>query len=858
MGRSSGGEGGGGEGQGEADGGGIADCSPGAIVWVRRRNGSWWPGRILGQDELLASQLVTPRTGTPVKLLGREDASVDWYNLEKSKRVKEFRCGEFDACIEKAMSCQGTPSKRREKYARREDAILHALELERKQLASKYQNQGFRADDGCSILFADTGREFDEFPSEYYSRNNVQEPQMHLQSSASQQRVDLSTTRYKSKKSKKQKGDNSVLLGKTKACEEKFIHAGSKRNLSGSLALEASGNTLSNHVNGFSRSGNMQEGSNEESGEKNTALKKRRLEEAIFEASVVKKHDRCRPLAQVVHSSVKFPRSFQCNDDFGTVVVEGGKDPLPAICQAKISVGATYLSADSGDAHSRDFIPVKKTVLIEAHHETESYIKQQDTLLEEQTFPDFVEKHESDSLMSLCSDTETEDDAELLQRYAKVQSPESDACDPNSLQASNKLRHANDIDDDDEMNFSTHIPQQNVLLDENGSPELGVSQWHMKGKRNQRNAVKRPIRKADENLALDSSSSFMKGLLKMANKGDSKVESIGASSHQPFGQSFPENQEGLDCDPDGAGLFDKAASHSGLNIYYGKDYPSSSKPTRDIGRNFTSFNGSEISCKTSLLNKNGNQISSRGQEACGEGSSLYQQNHGSHVGYMGAVLFNVDLKVQANYQGEHVPLVSLMSRLDGKAIVGHPIQVGILEEGSMDRLISGSDLVLENSTAAALAWPTGRRTAMPRVPRSNSSRATLDGNASGGLLEMKATNEKGGKNAKRNTTSVRRPFSQKSQKKPSNFKKASSPSQKTRTLSSVSIGKRPHREGNQAKAHRQSDVLGGLLKSDGAIPLVTCVPAKVVFSRIMEAVGRPSHALARRARKASPAVRDPP
>jgi len=68
----------------------------------------------------------------------------DWYNLEKSKRVKAFRCGEFDACIEKAEATQGTLVKKREKYARREDAILHALELERKQLASKYQTQGFR------------------------------------------------------------------------------------------------------------------------------------------------------------------------------------------------------------------------------------------------------------------------------------------------------------------------------------------------------------------------------------------------------------------------------------------------------------------------------------------------------------------------------------------------------------------------------------------------------------------------------------------------------------------------------------------------------------------------------------------
>lgn len=55
---------------------GGVDCTVGSIVWVRRRNGSWWPGKILGPEELSASHLMSPRSGTPVKLLGREDASV--------------------------------------------------------------------------------------------------------------------------------------------------------------------------------------------------------------------------------------------------------------------------------------------------------------------------------------------------------------------------------------------------------------------------------------------------------------------------------------------------------------------------------------------------------------------------------------------------------------------------------------------------------------------------------------------------------------------------------------------------------------------------------------------------------------
>ena len=60
---------------GESNSNGI-DASVGGLVWVRRRNGSWWPGRIMGLDELPESCLVSPRSGTPVKLLGREDASV--------------------------------------------------------------------------------------------------------------------------------------------------------------------------------------------------------------------------------------------------------------------------------------------------------------------------------------------------------------------------------------------------------------------------------------------------------------------------------------------------------------------------------------------------------------------------------------------------------------------------------------------------------------------------------------------------------------------------------------------------------------------------------------------------------------
>ncbi|PSR91384.1 PWWP domain protein [Actinidia chinensis var. chinensis] len=120
----------------------VVDCRAGALLWVQRKNGSWWPARVLETNELSPSHSIHRRPGTPIKLLGREDATVDWYNLEKSKRIKAFRCGEFDDCIVRAESSQANCSKKFVKYARREGAILHALQLEKQKVQKKHQGTG--------------------------------------------------------------------------------------------------------------------------------------------------------------------------------------------------------------------------------------------------------------------------------------------------------------------------------------------------------------------------------------------------------------------------------------------------------------------------------------------------------------------------------------------------------------------------------------------------------------------------------------------------------------------------------------------------------------------------------------------
>ena len=60
--------------------------------------------------------------------------------------MKAFRCGEYDDCIEKAKASAANSSKKAVKYARREDAILHALEIESARLGKDHPDYFSRKD----------------------------------------------------------------------------------------------------------------------------------------------------------------------------------------------------------------------------------------------------------------------------------------------------------------------------------------------------------------------------------------------------------------------------------------------------------------------------------------------------------------------------------------------------------------------------------------------------------------------------------------------------------------------------------------------------------------------------------------
>ena len=90
-------------------------------------------------------------------------------------------------------------------------------------------------------------------------------------------------------------------------------------------------------------------------------------------------------------------------------------------------------------------------------------------------------------------------------------------------------------------------------------------------------------------------------------------------------------------------------------------------------------NGIEKSAsKWQLKGKRNSRQMSKKQEAR---RSVYSEEANNNRPLLLPALFEVKIEVRASCNKPHVPLVSRMSKLNGKAIVGHPVSVEALEEG---------------------------------------------------------------------------------------------------------------------------------------------------------------------------------
>lgn len=816
-----------------SSGSGVVDSSVGTIVWVRRRNGSWWPGKILGPDELSASHLMSPRSGTPVKLLGREDASVDWYNLEKSKRVKAFRCGEFDDCIERAESSQGIPIKKREKYARREDAILHALELEKQQLAKKQGKLGIASDctssKSCNAVKKELVTSSESLGNEN-GKLGITKSQQLSKRLDSTNKDDIMGNPLYSQKAKEGsqinwEDDTLDVIPRMRGLQDFGLRtAPSKRKLSSAVSNGSRKQAVDNAQAIPSSSVGM--GSITHASSKSSIDKRKRLYEGLTEESLVKRRDRRRPLVQVLQNTEKLPVPHLLQTESGTVSSIAEAEQMGSVFRAKRS-RCVYLPSESDDRLEYKEIPPSEMEMSPSQFGDSNNHPHPSSLTEENT-SEFMEGSESDS-----SETEADTDAEMTELAETVAPAEAEA----EAKALGKP-----VVPGEDGSMSSEEPDESALTGDLShlhphdpvSASVGVSKWQLKGKRNMRNLTKRSAEVVDGKV---SNGSIHKPYLE---------ENGNTMGQRTLGQSmmFHHSSNDFDNDLHEADLIEKdfGTQMAGLDS---RGYSLTSK-TAPRARNMIDWE--ELTWE--------DQPALKGYwEDTGECFDPIFVGHHNPAGRIKTTLVDVDLRVQTNYQREHVPIISLMSRLNDKSIVGHPIQIEALEDGSSEMLLSsnedfGND-VFDNDRNRAIppVWRTARRTANFRVPRPHSSSA-LDGDEAVEDLPFldqgrKSTYKKSNAGNSGHKGSIMRkslphiprpPTDRKFPRKMPKMVSLSS-SQKTRTLSSIAI---EQKHGNRPKHDSHSYKMDGLIKQESSGPTaVACIPIKLVFSRLNESVCRP-------------------
>ncbi|TKY67838.1 hypothetical protein E2542_SST10734 [Spatholobus suberectus] len=350
-----------------------------------------------------------------------------------------------------------------------------------------------------------------------------------------------------------------------------------------------------------------------------------------------------------------------------------------------------------------------------------------------------------------------------------------------------------------------------------------VSKWQLKGKRNNRNLVKRSVGASDGKCIMYGAGADVEG-----RNSHLRHNRMGPGLHRykfDFGDTFDDDDQSFGLE-DEYSLTSRSISNSQSKIH------------RGVAWNDWAWD---------------DHLASKGYWDVKAYSPIYgDRNH--FGGRVRPILVNVDLKVQGSYRKEHVPFISLMSKLDGRAIVGHPIQVEALKDGSSDILFPAIDdfgndgTGIEGSSVLPPAWRTARRTANFRVPRlhvpsSNGAEVAAEFPSSDQeqnfeykSLNARSSSQQASLQKKSGLKSHRSSADKKSLKKVPK-KLSLSSSQKTRTLSSLSTEHNLSRKPLHDSSIYQTD---RLIKPEISGPTtVACIPVQLVFSRLLEKINRP-------------------
>ncbi|KAL9267677.1 hypothetical protein AKJ16_DCAP16822 [Drosera capensis] len=679
-------------------GAGVGYSGVGSIVWVRRRNGSWWPGKILGSEELSASHVMSPRSGTPVKLLGREDASVDWYNLEKSKRVKAFRCGDFDDCIEKAEASLGAPIKKREKYARREDAILHALELE-KQLVDQ-KNHEFRE-------------------GNWRSESSKENKYSSIPESVDRGDENLNLE-YDSLKNNPRK---STLMDHRKASSKQMHSLYPASNGIHKAVVDPRALAFPD-VSPFI-------GRYDDVDSQRSINKKKRPPKSSLEEPITKRRDRRRRLALVLESSKQYDHSLQTDTDI--------------------------YSLGGGEHIGHDFHINRREPSSRSSEETESDSSGTGSI-----------GREMNSELTTYSDASVSARALSQNRLAFQGQQESTSSDERDVSVPDEFFH--DL----------------------ASPSMEIYKWQLKGKRNIRQLPRR---------------------------------SIDSSMHGMYPEGIRRSLNRRMLGPDLSYCHDSDDFNNEVDLIEN----GSRSLEEGLGNGRCLSNLQAASRRQSVPKR---RLSDWEETIVGEGASKgYLDGRAGYVNptYMARslhdTLVDVNVMVEAKHtRGEHVPWVSLMSKLNGRAIIGHPIQIETLEDAATD--------ILLGDASGTLVYDDGNK----KVSRSHLSAPEDIDEAVNLYIDPDSTSPfkkpvdvpKKKSSVKKALSHVPKPPQRRAKKQK---KKASLfANRKTRMLSSMGIN----------QMDRGNHYMDGVIKPlASGPPTVACIPVKLVFSRLLEAVGRP-------------------
>ncbi|XP_061352720.1 uncharacterized protein At1g51745-like [Gastrolobium bilobum] len=738
------------------------DATVGGLVWVRRRNGSWWPGRIMGLNELSESCLVSPRSGTPVKLLGREDASVDWYNLEKSKRVKAFRCGEYDECIEKAKASAANSNKKAVKYARREDAILHALELESARLGKEPLNlcpgldklgseHGGSAGESPAVSHSGDGNEDVTDGLSESEDNSNSAPELSQSGISFEEPNQNGSSKMQSMQGRRRRtpndseDDGTEGVKRMRGLEDLGIGVVSKKKVHGAGTpeiVQQDGASLSNSntrnclANGTSINGGK--------GHSSTLKRKRSQVANLHE---LKRKNRRRPLTKVLESTAMVSIPVICDQ-----LPSSTSSPLCEVTDSKTS------GLDSNESKKSSPLAIHNSDSTEAPFENGNLVDVNDHGCEASQISHAVKEngasgtsglignHASDKLFDVPFVRDSGDE-----KHATGCSPVLVSCSPGKTQIGVLGQQSCHVSQSEALSLSNE--DQNTGCTSSAAvyniighrTEKGSSKWQLKGKRNSRHINKNRKEVLRKHVEMDDE----------------------CSAHLTGAPNVSYNCTSLArCKPVAEGQLDgfrDLIKHVRGTTEVKLLPDGSLTPQRSLPFRQSRF----------TVNSRYQMVDFPGRNYCSDAS-----------------LYDVKLEVKSSYRPQHVPLVSLVSKLNGKSFIGHPLTVEVLDDGHCDSVLSGVECNLEGGDTYCVVKP---NSVTRRIPSNN--------------------------------------FSRFSPNKSLKMKKSGLLNKKIRKLSSLT-------------GHKQSEEERKPVVDKLKGPVIACIPLKVVFSRINEAVSgqaRPSH-----------------